>query len=453
MCPTIVGGRLIAKRNFHASSNSPMSRIEYTGEDRRSFMRSVASQCLGVTFAGGLGSSLAMNQAAAAPTASGKAKHIIYLFMEGAMTHLDTFDPKQGVAEAGETKPIQTRVPGVMFGNLFPKLSYLAGAIACVRSLSTETGAHDKGQYLMRTAYKKINSIQHPSMGGWMLNDKGRLNRELPGNYVIGNTNRHPGAGFLEPSLSPVPIANPANGIQNIKLPAYLPDQLFQRRLELADKFDTAFQTRHRKNPKIEAYNQLYDEARTLMGSDQLKVFDIKEEDQKVRDAYGNNPLGQGCLLARRLVEKGARFVEVSYGGWDMHQDIYGRLPEKAKILDDALGILLKDLHRTGLLSETLVVLTTEFGRKPNINANVGRDHHPGVFSSLLAGAGIQGGQVYGESDAKGSYVKKDGVSVSDFNRTIAAAADLPLDSEQVAPNGRPFKIGGDGDPIAALLA
>ncbi|KAA5543217.1 DUF1501 domain-containing protein [Roseiconus nitratireducens] len=432
-----------------------MTRPEISTESRREFLRHIARDCLGVSFAGAVGSGAmtSLGEAQAAEIPGGKAKHIIYLFMEGAMSHLDTFDPKTGVEEAGETKPIQTRVPGMAFGDRFPKLAYLAGAIAVVRSLSTETGAHEKGRYLMRTSYKQLNSIQHPALGAWMLSEQGRLNRELPGNYVVGSGNGHPGAGFLEPSLSPVPIANPSAGIKNIKLPKYLPEPLFERRLMLASKFDSSFQSDHRSNPKIEAYNQLYHEARNLMGSEHLKVFDIRQEPQAVRDAYGNNTLGQGCLLARRLVQSGARFVEVSYGGWDMHQDLYGRLDERAEHLDTALGILLKDLHRLGLLEETLVVLTTEFGRKPKLNANAGRDHHPGAFCSLLAGAGIRGGQVHGASDEKGFSVAEDHVSVSDFNKTIAAAAGLPLEKEQFAPNGRPFKIGGDGDAVAALLA
>ncbi len=429
-----------------------MARPEYTTDDRRAFMKSAATQCLGVSFAGAVGSQGFFGEAQAASTPPGKAKHIIYMFMDGAMTHLDTFDPKEGVEEAGETKPIQTRVPGMMVGDRFPKLAYLAGAMAIVRSLSTETGAHDKGKYLMRTSYKKINSIQHPAMGAWMVSEVGRLNTELPGNYVIGGGNRHPGAGFLEPSLSPVPIANASAGLENTKLPKYLPPELFARRLYLASQFDEAFQ-KSRTNGKVEAYNQLYGEARRLMGSEHLKVFDIKAEPQNIRDAYGNNTLGQGCLLARRLVQSGARFVEINYGGWDMHQDIYTRLNDKASQLDTALGNLMRDLHSKGLLSETLIVLTTEFGRKPKINVNVGRDHHPGAFCSLLIGAGIKGGQVYGASDERGFSVAKDGVSVSEFNTTIAAAAGLPIGQERFAPNGRPFKIGGDGDPVKALLA
>ncbi|MEO9593786.1 DUF1501 domain-containing protein [Rhodopirellula bahusiensis] len=435
-----------------------MAGIEFNLEDRRRFISRLAKQTLGVSFAGGaLGGpwwdELSPSSRVHAASASAKkAKHIIYLFMDGAMSHLDTFDPKVGVEEAGETKPIATRVPGIQFGDRFPKLSYLAGAIATVRSLSTETGAHEQGRYLMRTAYKQINSIQHPGMGAWMVDRKGRENRELPGNFLIGSGNRHPGAGFLPPALSPVPIANANSGLQNIKLPKYLDEKLFYRRLALANRFDKSFQSQ-RQNNDVEAYNQLYLETRKLMGSDHLKVFDLNEEDSKIRDAYGRNSFGQGCLLARRLVESGARFVEVNFGGWDMHQDLYSRLDEKATQVDDGMGFLLRDLHSKGLLDETLVVLTTEFGRKPILNANAGRDHHPGVFSSLLAGAGIKGGQVLGASDKHGSYVDEYPVSVSSFNKTIAAAAGLPLDEEFFAPNGRPFKIGGDDDPIPELLA
>ncbi len=425
---------------------------EFCSDDRRAFMTTVARRTLGVSFAGSIASHGLFGQADAAGETRGKAKHVIYLFMDGAMSHLDTFDPKVGVKEAGETKPIQTRVPGIQFGDRFPKLAYLAGALAVVRSLSTETGAHDKGKYLMRTSYQKLNSIEHPAMGAWMVSEKGRLNQELPGNFLIGADNRHPGAGFLEPSLSPVPIANAAAGLQNTKLPKYLPEELFNRRLMLASRFDESFQN-SRSNGRVEAYNQLYGEARRLMGSEHLKVFNIREEKKEIQDAYGNNQLGQACLLARRLVQGGARFVEVNFGGWDMHQDLYSRLGEKAEQVDTAVGNLLRDLNSKGLLSETLVVLTTEFGRTPELNVNGGRDHHPGVFCSLLAGAGIRGGQAYGASDAKGFAVAEDHVSVSDFNRTIAAAAGLPLDKERFAPSGRPFKIGGDGDPVSALLA
>jgi Protein of unknown function (DUF1501) len=428
-----------------------MFRHEWTPTQRRDFLQTIARTTLGVSFAGGLAFGTS-EDAVAAVASTAKAKHIIYLFMDGAMTHLDTFDPKTGVPQAGETKPIPTRVPGIQFGDRFPKLAELAGGLAVIRSMSTETGDHEKGRYLMRTGYKQINSIRHPSMGSHFLAQKGRISKELPGNYLIGGGNRHPGAGFLEPSLSPVPIANANAGLQNTQLPKYLEETAFNRRLMLASKFDQSFQ-KNRINSDVEAYNQLYQEARQLIGSSHLKVFDIKEESQEVRDAYGASNFGQGCLLARRLVQSGARFVEVSLGGWDMHQELYEKLDTLGGELDQGLSSLLRDLHAKGLLQETLVVLTTEFGRKPDLNANGGRDHHPSAFCSLLAGAGIKTGQVYGSSDKMGHGVQDDPVSVSDFNRTIAAAAGLPLDEEIIAPNGRPFKIGGDGTPVAGLLS
>ncbi|MEM8732950.1 MAG: DUF1501 domain-containing protein, partial [Planctomycetota bacterium] len=189
------------------------------------------------------------------------------------------------------------------------------------------------------------------------------------------------------------------------------------------------------------------------MSSTDLAVFDIKKEKESIREFYGNNKIGQGCLLARRLIEKGVRFVEVEYGGWDHHNDIYDRIPGMASNLDNALGALLKDLASKGMLDEVLVVLSTEFGRTPKINENAGRDHHPGAFSGLLCGAGIKGGGVYGASDSKGHSVDEDPVYPEDFNATIAAAMGLPLDEEFYAPNGRPFKICNNGTPIEQLLS
>ncbi len=425
---------------------------EFTTVNRRQFMATAAQSLLGVSFATLAGGRVAAGETAGAAKRVGAAKHIIYLFMDGAMTHIDTFDPKPGTDEGGETKAIQTPVPGIMYGDRLPKLASIAGALAVVRSLGTETGAHDQGKYLMRTGYKQLNSIQHPAMGAWMASQTSRLNRDLPANFLIGSGNRHPGAGFLHASLSPVPIGKASEGLSNTQLPKYLDEKWFNRRLTLASRFDQKFQA-VRKNPQVESYNQLYVEAKQLMGSSKLQVFDLEQEPEKVRQAYGENEFGQGCLLARRLVEEGIRYVEVNYGGWDMHQEIYEKLDTRAEVLDNAMSSLLRDLHARGLLKQTLVVLATEFGRSPAINVNGGRDHHPGVFSGVLAGAGIKMGQVYGASDAKGFSVEADRVTVEDFNATIAAAAGLDTTTEFYAPSGRPFKVGGGGDPVKELLA
>jgi hypothetical protein len=280
---------------------------------------------------------------------------------------------------------------------------------------------------------------------------QGRRNRSLPDNVTIGVEARHPGAGFLDPSLSPIPIGDPAAGLQNTKSPSYLTDKAFDQRMKLIGTFDSAFQKKFPQR-QVDAYNDFYRQAVQLMSSEDLKAFDISQEPEKVRASYGDDRFGQGCLLARRLVEHNVRFVEVALDGWDHHVDLYDRLPEKAAALDQGLSALLKDLAGKGLLKDTLVVLATEFGRSPKINPNAGRDHHPGVFSGLLAGGGIQGGRFYGSSDKDGHSPHDDPVAVADFNATIALALGLPLEQEITSPSGRPFQVAHDGVPLTKLF-
>ncbi len=426
------------------------STSNYSEPSRRKFMEYAAKACLGVS-----AMPLLSNHVLAAPKrkSPGKVKNIIYLFMTGAMTHLDTFDLKPGTDVQGSTTGIKTKVPGMQFGSLLPGLATQADKLAVIRSMHTETADHEGARYLMRTSYKRIATIRHPHMGSMAMHLQGKRNKMLPDNVIIGGEARHPGNGYLDPATSPLPVGDPIRGLENTKGPDYLTQDSFNRRLNLINKFDKSFQSKY-KQTKIDAYNEFYQQATGLLSSDELKVFDLKEEDQKkVRDIYGMDRFGQGCLLARRLVEKNVRFVEVTFGGWDMHTDIYDRLSGRLGILDQAMTALLKDLDQRGLLKETMVVLTTEFGRTPKINQNAGRDHHPAVFSSVLAGAGIKTGQFYGTSDEEGKYPDDDPVAVDDFNATIATAMGLPLNKEILAPNGRPFRVANEGAPVAGLLS
>jgi len=424
--------------------------IEAGGDERiarRAVLGGIARSALGVTLLDGLSGTLAQ-------AASGHGKdgvNLIVLMMRGAMSHLDTFDPKPGREEQGETKTIKTKTPGVLFGEHLPKLAAQSDRLAVIRSMTTETGDHQQGQYVMRTAYPVLNSIRHPSLGSWSLHVQGKASRDLPGFVLVGNGNEHPGAGFLDPAVTPVPVADPALGLENTTRPAYLSEKNFNRRLALADKLDAGFK-KHHAGPQIAAYDQMYKDAVRLLGSVDLEAFDIAKESEKTRERYGSSPFGQGCLLARRLVEAGVRCVEVEYGKWDMHREIFDELPEAAGHLDAGMTALIADLEERGLLASTLVVLATEFGRTPRINENAGRDHHPAVFSCVLAGAGVKGGVVHGASDERGFKPDKDAVSVPDFLTTVAAACGLPFDKEFFAPNGRPFKIGGGGKPIKAVL-
>jgi hypothetical protein len=386
-------------------------------------------------------------------TGGGTAKHVIYLYMNGAMTHLDTFDLKPGRETQGETKGINTNVPGMKFGEYLPELAKIANELAVIRSLHTETGDHEGGRYLLRTSYKEIASIRHPGMGAWALKILGPQNKTLPDNVLIGSEARHPGAGFLEPAFTPVPIGDPNSGLQNTVTPKYLTDASFKERLNLIDKFDADFRKKFPQK-QVEAYTEFYRQANQLVHSDELKAFDLKQEKPEVRDKYGRDQFGQGCLLARRLVEHNVRYIEIGLGGWDMHTDIYQseKLPNHAANLDKAASVLIHDLKSRGLLNKTLVVLGTEFGRSPHINANSGRDHHPGVFSGCFAGGGIKGGRFYGSSDKDGFSPDEDGVTISDFNATIAYALGLPLKKEFFAKSGRPFKVAHDGDPLLKLF-
>lgn len=416
---------------------------------RRSLLGGVAQAAFGLTLCERLADRVSATPPNAEPAGG---VSVITLMMRGAMSHIDTFDPKPGRDEQGETGTIATRLPGVRFGEHLPRLAGLADRLAIVRSLTTETGAHEQGTYLMRTSYPELASIRHPAIGSWAVHLLGKRSRDLPGYVLLGNGNEHPGCGFLDPAVTPVPLADPERGLENITRPEYLSQTNFERRLALAERIDRDFKQQY-AGRQIEAYDRMYADAVRLMGSDDLAAFDISSESPAIRASYGRSRLGQGCLLARRLVESGVRFVEVEMGGWDMHRDLWDELPDKVGELDAAMAALLEDLEARGLLASTLVVLATEFGRSPRINENAGRDHHPAVFSGVLAGAGVRAGVVHGASDAGGRLPDRDAVGVADFNATVAAACGMPWEKEVFAPNGRPFKVANQGRPIAAVLA
>ena len=277
-------------------------------------------------------------------------------------------------------------------------------------------------------------------MGAWSQKILGKINKDLPGNVVIGNSTGHPGPGFLEARVGPVPVGDPAAGLQNTQQPKYLQANQFDRRMKLTSSFDSAFEKKY-PHKDVKAYSELYQEAIKLLKSSELKAFDINAESDKAKEQYGDSTLGKACLLARRLIEHGVRFVEVTQGGWDMHRDVFREMPTKGKSLDQALSALLADLESKKLLDSTLVVVATEFGRTPKINENTGRDHHPGAFTCLLSGGGIQGGRTHGKSDKDAQSIEDGRIGVADFNATIAYALGLPLSQEFISPSKRPFKV------------
>jgi hypothetical protein len=418
------------------------------GISRRQWLERTAKATLGVGM-------LPLLSEAVAAAPSGKGRRLIYLYMAGGMTHLDTFDVKPDSKETqGQTSAIGTGVPGVQLSEYLPSLAKRMKDIAVIRSMTTQTADHEQGEYLMRTSYESIATERHPSLGPWMQKLRGRQNKTLPDTVLIGSPARHPAAGFLDPTYSPLPIGDPLKGLENTAAPSYLTESSFEKRMALINQFDKKFREKYPLK-SVKGYSDFYDEATSLLTSGELKAFDLKEEKADVRDRYGNDPFGQGCLLARRLIENNVQCVEVTLGGWDMHNTLWenGTLPTRAGIMDKAVGALLADLEEKDLLSKTVVVLATEFGRSPAINYNAGRDHHPAAFSAMVAGAGIKGGQVYGQSDKRGHAVEKDGVSPADLNATVAEALGLPRDEVVHSPTGRPFKVAGDGSPLKKLLS
>ena len=419
---------------------------------RRDFAAKTASSMLGV----GLLGNFASNAARAAFEGSSKlrqvatAKNVIYLYMSGGQSHMDTWDPKEGVETAGPTKPIKTSADGVRISEYLPLTSKQMHHGTVINSLSSTQGAHEQGNYMMHTSYELRGTIRHPAMGAWLNVFQGGGNTTLPNFVFIGNDSRHPGAGFFPAAHSPLYVNNPENGLKNIR--SSVPEDKFMKRMALADELDKDFRATY-PHRNVKAYADMYDDAMAMMKSEDLKAFDLTQEAPDVRAAYGKEAFGQGCLLARRLVERGVRFVEVSLGGWDTHNANFVRVPELCDILDKGLASLIADLNSRGLLEETLVVLTSEFGRTPDINQNVGRDHYPKAFSAVMFGGGVRGGYVYGKTDKEGREVVENKVKIQDFNASIGYALGLPLDQVVFSPSKRPFTVADKGQPLTDIFA
>lgn len=424
---------------------------------RRTFLSGLAGSLLGVTAAaanGPRGIAAALAQDPEKPLVLGRAtaKQVIYLFCRGGMSHLDTFDPKPGKSTQGPVEALRTRADGVLIGQYFPKLAEQMDKVCVVSSMQSRQGAHEQAQYVMRTSFELRGTIQHPSLGAWVNRMAGKRNPSLPGHVMIGGGGDMPSAGYFPPEYQALPIGSAADGLQNSGLPKGVDEERFQRRLKRLQELDRGFAESHPQRG-VSAYSKAYEDAVKLMRSSDLVAFDLGLETPAVRKSYGETPFGSGCLLARRLVEHGVRYVEVMTDGWDTHSDNFDRLADLTPAIDQGLAALLADLDARGILRDTMVVLATEFGRTPDIDADQGRNHYPKAFSCLLAGGGVRGGQRYGATDAEGRDVAADPVSVQDFNATIAHACGLPLDHVLHSPSGRPFKVADKGAPILSIFA
>ena len=376
-----------------------------------------------------------------APIAS-KAKNVIYICLDGGMSHIDTFDPKDDKDVMGDTTKISTNVDGIELGNRLPKLAEVVDRMSIIRSTTSKTGAHEQAQYLNRTSYRQIGSIVHPSLGSWVAHLQER-ERDIPDYVLISGSSAHPNSGFLPKVKSPLPIVDPQGGLRNSKV-----DNKLEERMRILRELNSSL-----KAPLASEYNQFYDNTVRFLKSKDLELFDLTKESSDIRAKYGDTKLGQGCLLAKRLIKGDIKFIEINNGGWDTHVDNFTKLDNKLKEVDDALSALVSDLASEGLLDSTLIALVTEFGRTPNINVNDGRDHHPQCYSTVLIGAGVKGGYIAGETNKTASKVTKDPYTISDINATIAHLLGIKTDEEKISPTGRPFKVANKGSVIKDIIA
>ncbi len=422
--------------------------LRSTELSRRDFAARTARSLLGVGLVPGFLEASTMQGSQVAT-----ARQVIYLYMAGGQSQLDTWDVKEGVATAGPVKPISTSADDIRISEYLPRSARQMHHVAVINSLSSTQGAHEQGNYYMHTSYALRGTIRHPAMGAWLnIFQPGSGHDTLPNYIYVGNDSQHPGAGFFPAVHSPLFVNNPENGIKNVIRQSNLSEGRLEKRLALSADLDSEFASNY-PHRKVKAYAEMYDGAIQMMKSKDLKAFDLTEESPDTRKSYGDDPFGQGCLLARRLVERGVRFVEVSLGGWDTHSAHFVQTPDLCTTFDKAFATLLGDLDQRGLLAETLVVVATEFGRTPDINKNVGRDHYPQAFSAVLAGGGIRGGQVFGKTDREGREITDGKVDVPALNATIAHALGLPLDQILYSPGKRPFTVADKGRPLLSLFA
>ena len=388
----------------------------------------------------------------------GQAKSVIHIFLPGGMAHQESFDPKPyaPLEYRGPNGNISTKLTGVRFGEMFKETAKVADKITICRSMSHGEAAHERGTHNMFTGYRPSPALKYPSIGSVVSHEFGSR-KNLPPYVCIPNVpNEHAGSGYLSSAFGPFGLgSDPASGnfsVRDLALPNGISAARFDRRKGMLKVIDDHFR-KLESSDALDSMDEFYQGAYKLVSSKEAReAFALDKEPAKVRDQYGRNQAGQRMLLARRLVEAGVRFVSLTYGGWDHHNDIKNGFQRQAPALDKAYASLIRDLGSRGLLKNTLVMLSSEFGRTPKINRNNGRDHWPRVFSVLLAGGGIKEGQVYGASNAFASEPEENPLTVEDLTTTVYHQMGIVADKELMAPGDRPIEIVDGGKVLDALL-
>lgn len=388
-----------------------------------------------------------------------KAQSVIHIYLPGGIAHQEFLDPKPyaPIEYRGDVQTIKTKNSDIISG-FFPELANIADKYTIIRSMTHGESAHERGTHNMFTGYKPSPALQYPSFGSVISHEYGSRN-DLPAYICIPNKpNEFAGTGYLSSSFSPFDLgSDPANEnfqVQDLSLPQGIDLDRFEKRKAALAQVNQDFFYRHPHADKMKAMNTFYDQAFSLITSQKARdAFNLKAEDEKIKERYGKNQAGQRMLMARRLVEAGVRMVTLTYGGWDMHQGINAGMKNQAPALDKALTALINDLEERGLLDSTLIMVSSEFGRTPKINADAGRDHWSKAFSTLLAGGGIKRGLIYGSTDSTASEPENNPVSPEDFAYTMYHLLGIVADKELMAPGDRPVEIVDNGKVIKDILA
>lgn len=388
-----------------------------------------------------------------------KATATIHIHLEGGLSHIDTFDPKPEapVEVRGAFATVKSRLDGEPLSELLRRTAQVADKLTLIRSFTHAEADHDRGTHSVLTGYQPSPALVYPAMGAVVAHELGLRNDLPPYIGVPGAGSRFFGTGYLSAAYAPFAVGgDPAAArfaVRDLDAPKGVDEARRQQRAELLQALDANF-AQLGDADAVQASAEFYRQAEALIESPTARAaFDVGAEPAAMKKRYGENRLGMSCLLARRLVAAGARYVGVSFGGFDHHARIARELPPRMAQVDQALAAVLADLDAQGMLERTLVLLTSEFGRTPRVNGEAGRDHWPRVFSVALAGGGIKRGYVHGKSDPSGAEPECDPVRPADLAATVFKLMGIDPEKKLLAAGGRPIGLVGDGSPIEAVLA
>jgi uncharacterized protein (DUF1501 family) len=415
------------------------------GMTRRHFLTHLAGSAALVAPSLMWGSTLQAN----AESLKKRGKSAILLWMGGGPSTIDLWDLKPGAPTGGPFQPISTTGNGQICEHL-PLLAKQMHQMAIVRSMSTREADHERGRYYMHTGYVPNPDIEHPSYGAVLAHELAdqRADLEIPPFVTVGGNSVGP--GFLGMAWAPFSVSSTGQ-VRDLQMG--LDEERLYQRMSALDMIENQFVSQ-RRGGVADDHQKVLRKTLNLMTSQQMEAFKVDQEPAAVRERYGQNDFGRGCLMARRLVEQGVPFVEVDFGGWDNHQNIFPTLKDdKLPRMDQAMSALVEDLAQRGLLPDTTVLWMGEFGRTPRINGNAGRDHWARAWSVVVGGGGIQGGTIVGETNEDGTRVVSEPYTSEDLLATICKAMGISLETTFTSRNGRPMKIANSGKIITGLLA